>query len=319
MEDRKIMKKNYLQFVCGLTLAISLISCGNSNTGISLADNNQVSESSLFSHQDLTYPKVHPKYYHQKYPIVVMGHRGFKDVAPENTMGSFKKTLQVGADMIELDVHLSKDGELIVMHDATVDRTTNGTGAIKDKTLEELKKLDAGSKFSPVFKDERIPTLEEVLQFAKDKISVNIEIKKEAVEENPAPGMGVEEKVANLVAKYDMVEHVIICSFSPLALSRIKQINPMLPTGYLIVTEPFLTSQVNMAAKVKADAVHEYRSFVSKREIENAHKYNIHENVWTVDKPHNMADLIDRGVDALITDRPDLALKVLAEKFPGRK
>ncbi len=318
------MKKNFLQYFCSLALALSITACGNNianpeTQNLETSNSDEVSESAFFTHPASTYSKVHPKYYNQKYPVIVMSHRGFNDVAPENTMAAFKKALQVGADMIELDVHLSKDGELIVMHDPTVDRTTNGTGSIIDKTLAEIKQLDASNKFSGIFKGEKIPTLDEVLQFAKDKISVNVEIKKEAIEEEPAPGKGVEEKVVRLLEKYGMVEHSLICSFSGLALTRVKQFNPRIPTSYLIVTEPILTTHTKLAGKLKADAIHEYRAFISKREIENAHKFDIHENAWTVDNPHKMSELIDKGVDGLITDRPDLALKVLEEKFPYKK
>lgn len=267
---------------------------------------------------DLNYPKVHPKYYNQKYPVVVMAHRGFDDAAPENTIASFRKAYLTGANMIELDVHLSKDGQVVIMHDTTLDRTTNGKGAVKDKTLEELKQLDAGQKYSNVFTGEKIPTLDEVLAFAKDKISVNIEIKSEAVTDNtPKPGTGIEEKVVNLVKKYNMEEYVMVSAFKGKALKRIKTFSPKISTGLLMVSDSFFSSRLDYIGTVKADAIHEFSKFVSAKDMSKSRKYEIVENVWTVNDPHTMAKLIDKGVNGLITDRPDLALRVLAEKFPN--
>lgn len=267
---------------------------------------------------DLNYPKVHPKFYNQRYPVAIMAHRGYDSAAPENTMTSFRKAYQAGANMIELDVHFSKDGQLVVMHDTTLDRTTNGKGLVKDKTLEELKQLDAGTKFSKVFAGEKIPTLDEVLAFAKDKISVNIEIKSEAVTENTPPaGTGIEEKVVNTVKKYDMEEYVMVSAFKGKALKRIKTFSPKISTGLLMVSNGLFRSQVEYVSTIKADAVHEFSKFLSKQDIEKSHKYNIKENVWTVNSPNLMLQLINKGVDGLITDRPDLALRVLAEKYPN--
>jgi glycerophosphoryl diester phosphodiesterase len=267
---------------------------------------------------DPNYPKVHPKFYNQKYPVAVIAHRGFDDRAPENTMVSFRKAYEVGASMIELDVHLTKDGEVVIMHDITIDRTTNGNGFVKDKTLDELKQLDAGSKYSKVFAGEKIPTLDEVLAFAKDKISVNIEIKSEAVSDNtPKPGTGIEEKVVNIVKKYNMEEYVMVSAFKGKALKRIKAFSPKISTGLLMVSDGLFRSHIEYVSTVKADAVHEFSKFVSKSDISKSKKYNIRENVWTVNDPHTMGKLIDRGVSGLITDRPDLAIRVLSEKFPN--
>lgn len=311
---------NFKKLAVFMTLSIMSACANNPNTVdsqfASLDAQNQVNAQSLFHHPDMSYPKVHPQYYHRKYPVIVMAHRGYSDVAPENTMSAFKKAYQIGADMVELDVHLSKDGQLIVMHDDTLDRTTNGKGKIGDKTLAELKTLDAGSHFSPAFKGEQIPTLDEVLIYAKDKICVNIEIKAEAVEDNPKPGMGIEQKVVQAVKKYGMEQHVIVSSFSSKALATVKGFDRQIPTGMLIVTDGLFNQQLDSVGEVMADSVHEYNKFVSKSEIEKAHKVGIDENPWTEDDPHKMLELINRGVDGLITDRPDLALRVLAEKFP---
>ncbi|MFN8577245.1 MAG: glycerophosphodiester phosphodiesterase [Candidatus Sericytochromatia bacterium] len=271
---------------------------------------------SLNKKADPNYPKVHPKFYNQKYPVAIMAHRGYDDRAPENTLTSFRKAYEIGANMIELDVHLTKDGEVVVMHDTTLDRTTTGNGEVKNKTLDELKQLDAGIKFNKVFQGEKIPTLDEVLAFAKDKISVNIEIKSEAVADNPKPGMGIEEKVVNLVKKYNMEEYVMVSAFKGKALKRVKSFSPKISTGLLMVSDGLFRSHIEYVSTVKADAIHEFSKFVSKSDIAKSKKYNIRENVWTVNDPNTMSKLIDRGVSGLITDRPDLAIRVLQEKFP---
>lgn len=119
-------------------------------------------------------------YWTGKFPIMVIAHRGFSGQAPENTLASFQKAVELGSDMIELDVRFSKDGQVVVIHDDTIDRTTNGRGKVADYTLKELKQFDAGSWFAPQFSGERIPTLKEVLELVKGKVLVNIEIKDES-------------------------------------------------------------------------------------------------------------------------------------------
>ena len=127
-------------------------------------------------------------YWEGRFPVMVVAHRGFSGAAPENTLAAFRMAIEAGSDMIELDVHLSKDGKVVVIHDETQERTTNGQGRVADRPLKEIKGLDAGSWFSPPFAGERIPTLQEVLSLAQGKVPVNIEIK------NPTHG------------KYDITE-----------------------------------------------------------------------------------------------------------------
>jgi len=112
-----------------------------------------------------------------RFPVIVIAHRGFSGGAPENTISAFKKAIEVGSDMIELDVRFSKDGEIVVIHDETLERTTTGKGRVIEKTISELKQLDAGSKFHSSFSGEKIPTLRDVLQLAHRQIPVNIELK----------------------------------------------------------------------------------------------------------------------------------------------
>lgn len=287
----------------------------NSIENIPAPTNEEVEAASFFNNVDLNYQKYHPKFYNQKYPVAVIAHRGYRDVAPENTLAAFKKAIQLGADMFELDVSLSKDGHLIVIHDNDLNRTTNGNGLIEDKTLAEIKALDAGSWFSPIFKGEKVPTLDEALELAKGKIAVNIEIKPYTVEQRGQ--IGLEKKVVESIKKYGMEEHVIVSSFSETAIKRIKIFDNKIPTALLFLSDGILRSQLSKASKVQSDAVNEEWRFIRKSEVEKAHNNGIKVNAWTVNNPKEMLDLINKNIDGLITDRPDLALKVLADKFPN--
>ncbi|HHW48137.1 MAG TPA: glycerophosphodiester phosphodiesterase, partial [Clostridiaceae bacterium] len=162
---------------------------------------------------------------------VVIAHRGAPKHAPENTIAAFRKALELGAEGIELDVHLSADGHLVVIHDEKVDRTSDGKGLVKEKTLEELKALDFGSWFSKEFKGETIPTLDEVLELLKSWTGIiNIEIKGGSVFYP-----NIEEKVVRKIEKLKIEEKIIISSFNHYSLVEIKKLNPKIKTGILYV------------------------------------------------------------------------------------
>src|SRR5690554_5799160 len=163
--------------------------------------------------------------------FLVIAHRGASAFYPENTMFAFKAAHEMGAAMIELDITLSKDGIPVIIHDEKLNRTTNGKGKVSDFTLEELKKLDAGSWFHPKFSEEKIPTLEEVLEFAQNRIALNIEIKPEAV--SLSPKEGVEEKSLELVKKYGMEKHVLFSSFHYGAVKKFRSLDAHIPTAIL--------------------------------------------------------------------------------------
>ncbi len=160
-------------------------------------------------------------------PTRVIAHRGFSSEAPENTLAAIEMAIEIGADMVEIDVTVTSDGEVILLHDETLDRTTTGTGLPTDQTLEAIRLLDAGSWFSQEYEGEPIPTLAEALDTVKDRILINIEIKSEAVEH------GVVPKVAALVEEHGMIDQVVVSSFSPEALSRMKTTNPAIVTATL--------------------------------------------------------------------------------------
>ncbi len=155
-----------------------------------------------------------------RFPVMVIAHRGFSGEAPENTLAAFRKAIEVGSDMLELDVQLSKDKEVVVIHDETLERATNGQGKVADFTLKELKKLDAGFRFGPQFSGERIPTLKEVLELAKDgywsisKSRIHPKVNIQLAE--------IADRALQEVKKAKMLNQVIFSSFNPVALERIK-------------------------------------------------------------------------------------------------
>jgi glycerophosphoryl diester phosphodiesterase len=180
-------------------------------------------------------------------PPKLVGHRGALEIAPENTMASFQRALEDGADVIELDICLSADGHIVVMHDATVDRTTNGTGLVSVLTLAELKRLDAGAWFDPQFAGERVPTLAEVLAWARGRIGLMLELKYYpygSFETNLVPA------TLDLVRQYDVADQVVFISFQPKGLAQVKvlmpefTIGPMMPAGRALTRTVWLVRRL---------------------------------------------------------------------------
>ncbi|MFD3158310.1 glycerophosphodiester phosphodiesterase [Haloimpatiens sp. FM7330] len=236
----------------------------------------------------------------------IQAHRGASGYAPENTLAAFKKAIEMKADGIELDVHLSKDGYLIVMHDEKVDRTTNGKGMIKSFTLEELKKLDAGSWYSKEFNNERIPTLEEVLKLIKPtSLFINLEIKA-GYRLYP----NIEEKVLNMLEKYDMLERSIISSFDHYSLVKIKQLNSKVKTGMLYMSSLF--EPWDYAKSIKVDALHPYYITLTKEFIMGAYSHNLAINTYTVNEESAIKQLAQGKISGLITNYPDKAKKIIS-------
>lgn len=241
----------------------------------------------------------------------VIAHRGFSGLAPENTMSAFRKAIEIGADMFELDVLLSRDGEVVVIHDETLDRTSNAKGNVADRSLAELKKLDAGKWFSSEFEGEPIPTLEEVLKLAKGQILINVEIKTEAVTDEPRGGIA--EKVLALVRAHDMHDQVVISSFDPRALAQTRQLDPDIHTASLFDRElqkGMRPSEV--MEEVGSNGFNLSQEIVDASIVTECHELGRPVAVYTVNEVERMKEMLDLGVDALFTDRPDLLLELLA-------
>lgn len=245
--------------------------------------------------------------------VVVIGHRGASAYYPENTMSAFRAAYEMGAEMIELDILLSKDDVPVVIHDETLERTTDGTGKVMEYTYEELNKLDAGSWFGEEHTGERIPTLEEVLQFAKGKIAVNIEIKTEAVSDERE--RGIEEKAYELVKKYDMQDYVLFSSFDYRAIAHLKELDVNIAVALLYdKQQSYDKDPKELVESYNADAFNcSYRQF-SKKWAEVTSEAGIPVFVYTVNSRRKMKKMIKRGVNGIFSDKPDV-LKSLVDNM----
>ena len=242
---------------------------------------------------------------------MIWAHRGASAYAPENTMEAFRLAKKMGADGLELDVHLTKDGHMVVAHDETVDRCSDGKGRIVDKTLDELLKLDFSKCFDN-YSDIRIPTLQEVLEFAKASgLTVNIEIKSGIVLYEK-----IEEKICDLVSKMDMKDRVIYSSFNHYSLMLVRRLEPSAKIG-ILYSEAMIDPCI-YAGHIRADAIHPYYlTLMVPGAVEGCKKRGIKIHPWTVNDPEHMIWLFNEGIDAIITNRPDEAvrLRILTQKL----
>jgi len=238
--------------------------------------------------------------------MINYAHRGASGVCPENTMAAFKKAIELGATGIETDVQLTKDGKLVLIHDESLKRTAGAEGWVKDGTLSELKRLDAGSWFNPAFKDETIPELDELLELAKPTgLILNLELKNGVVQYQ-----GLEEKVIAAVRAYGMSERVIISSFNHYSLAVCRQLAPEIKTGVLYMEG--LYRPWDYAKTVGAAALHPYHYAVTPEWVSEAREHGVIYNPFTVNDPEQMKRLIAAGVAGIITDYPDRLAALLA-------
>ncbi len=255
---------------------------------------------------DLSNPKLPT----DKFPVMVIAHRGFSGMAPENTMIAFRKAIDVGSDMIELDVRLSKDGEVVVIHDETLEKTTTGRGRVIDKTIHELKQLDAGSKFHPSFSGERIPTLREVLELVKGKVLVNIEIK--MGDYGRWTILNLADLAREEVEKIGMPDQVVFSSFDPSALERVLEKNPSAQVAYLYNRPWSVPREVTGGRPFST--LNCRKSVLTPENISRAHQEGIRIGVYTLNTEEEMEKFIDMKVDAIITDYPDRLIAILKKK-----
>lgn len=212
--------------------------------------------------------------------------------APENSMSAFKKAIELGADMIELDVHSTKDGKAIIMHDDAVDRMTNGTGIVNKLTLKEIKKL----RINQIH--ERVPTLEEAIKLIKGKARINIEIKEPRVL----------KEVLRLVKEYGIEDYVVVSSFIFDIVMKCKKLNPRIKTATLYVVGPNRGS-VRPLAKHGLYALHVHYLSITRRFLRKAREAGIRVAAWGADDRKSFDSMIKMGVDAIITNDPGLARK----------
>ena len=238
----------------------------------------------------------------------IFAHRGASGYAPENTLPSFSLAAKMGAHGIELDVQLSRDGELVVIHDETVDRTSNGSGWVFQKTLSELKSLDFSAGF-PEQGPVPVPTLAEVFDLIKPTgLRINIELKNSRID---YPGL--EQRCIDLADRAGMLDRVIFSSFNHNSMQKIKQINPDLKCGLLY--DAVLVKPWEYAKAIGADAIHPLfcELFINKDECAAAHEAGLAVNTWTVNEEEFLRMTIAAGADIIITNYPDRALRLLSQ------
>lgn len=229
----------------------------------------------------------------------IFAHRGASLSAPENTLTSFRLALEQRANGIELDVHLTADQEVVVIHDADLSRTTNGQGLVHEHSLSELKQLDAGQ-------GESIPTLEEVFKLIGNQLIINIELKSFTRSTKHLP-----ERVLDLVQHYGLLDNVILSSFDPKLLSHSKHLNPQVRIGLLYPSgTPWQLLKGIFTPLLKPYSLHPHFSAVTSHLLYLAKKRNRRVFAWTVNQPEDMKRLFELGIDGIITDDPQTAYQV---------
>lgn len=234
-------------------------------------------------------------------------HRGFSGKYPENTMLAFRKAVEEGVDGIELDVQLTKDGEVVIIHDETIDRTTDGKGLVVSYTYDELRKFDASFKFRGQCGFNPIPTLREYFELVKDKnLVTNIELKTGLNEY-----FGIEEKVWKLIEEYRLEDRVLISSFNHYSVLRMKSIAPNLKYGLL--TETWIINAGKYTEDVGVECYHPHFFSMTAENVKELKEHNIEINVYTVNEEKDIRDMIEKGIDIVIGNYPDLTKKILEE------
>ncbi len=218
--------------------------------------------------------------------MLKIGHRGARAYAPENTIDSFKKAIDMGVNAIELDVRKTKDNQIVVIHDADIKRTTNGQGLVSDLTLAEIKgfSMEGG---------EKIPTLCEALDFLGKKVTTLIELKE----------IGLEEAVLGIIRERGLQKDVIVTSFLEEAIRKIRELDANIQTGLIYAKH---SNPVKAALDLKANYLVALYRFVHTANVEKAHKNGLKVVVWTINTPEEVSAFAKKGVDGIASDKPDL-------------
>lgn len=236
---------------------------------------------------------------------LVWGHRGASGYMPENTLPSFEKAIELGADGIELDIHKTKDGQIVVIHDELIDRTSNGKGFVKDYTLDELRKFNYNATH-PECEKADIPTMCDVFELIKPtNLTINIELKTGIIFYD-----GIEADIIKMVDEYGMHDRVIYSSFNHYSVMKVKELDPTAKTGFLYADGPI--DMPSYGKKHGVDALHpalyncQFPGFV-----EGAHSLGLAINSWTINEPEHIHLACKFGLDAIITNYPDRAIDIV--------
>lgn len=235
----------------------------------------------------------------------VIAHRGASAYAPENTMAAFRLAAEMGVNFIETDLQLTRDSKLVAFHDAQLGRTTKGQGLIREHTLAELRELDAGSWFDPKFAGEKIPTLEEIIAFAREKdVVFYLEVK-------AGDTWGVEHALVSALWQAKEVAHAAVLSFELSALANVRRQEPTLISGYLF-DEP-KADAIAEAVRVGARQIAPNHRLLTKELVSAAHAAYLQVVTWTVNDPEEMRAALSTGVNGVMTDYPDRLTTVLQD------
>jgi glycerophosphoryl diester phosphodiesterase len=245
----------------------------------------------------------------QHRPLVI-AHQGASKLYPSNTLAAFRAAVEAGADVIELDVTYTLDGVIVVSHDMTVDRHTDGHGFIPEMTLAEIKKLDAGIRSGPQFAGERVPTLEETLAWAaKNPIRLCIEVKGDTAGQYLRAGRATVE----LLQKHDFLQNATLTSFSPLCIQAMRALEPRLSWGYdPDEHKPYTPWEVcseTLACSANFLLYHHKR--LTAGMVEEVHQHGLGVWPWTADDPNDLMRLIEMRADGIMTNRPDVLRKLV--------
>ena len=221
-----------------------------------------------------------------------IGHRGARAYAPENTLTSFRKALEIGVDAVELDVRKTKDNQIVVIHDADVKRTTNGEGLVSELTLKEIKSFSAE-------KGEKIPTLEETLDFLDKKVKVFVELKE----------TGIEKQVLSIVHAKSLEKNVVITSFLEDALKKVRELDKDIETGLIYAKHK---NPIKAALELKANYLFALYRFTHTANVQKAHENGLKVVVWTINTPEEVEEYAKKGVDGIASDKPDILMRVNA-------
>lgn len=217
-----------------------------------------------------------------------IGHRGARAYEPENTLRSFKKAVEMGVDAVELDVRKTKDGQIVVIHNAEVEKTTDGKGLVSELSLREIKEFSAE-------KGEKIPTLKEVLDFLDKKAKILIELKE----------AGVEKQVLAIVCENGLQKNVIIVSFIEKVLRKVRELNKEVETGLIYVKHK---NPIKAALDLEARYLLPLYRFTHTANVQKAHENGLKVIVWTINKPEEVEEYVKKGVDGIASDKPDILM-----------
>lgn len=239
---------------------------------------------------------------------LVIAHRGASGEAPENTLAAFQLALEQGCDAIELDIHLSADGQLIVCHDDDIRRTTSGEGLIGKMTADELKQFDAGIKFHETYAGETIPLLDEVFDLVPDHIVINVEIKN-----IPMYYSGIENKLLELLVKRQRLNSVVVSSFDHRHIEKLKRMNSDVQVGLLYHARLAHHRKYAESLAVPIYSLHPNFETLDEADVHDANEHGLNIYPFTVNREEDMKKLIEWGISGLITDYPGKLRALLSQ------